>query len=76
VVGLADMMICGRDSNTSCALGNANIAQCQMPTAGAVNARVVSLVLTPNGRRLRYFDCCGTVLALDLITATTGMFPA
>lgn len=32
VVGLADMMICGRDSNTSSALGNAIIAnaKCQL----------------------------------------------
>lgn len=32
VVGLTDMMICGRDSNTSSALGNAIIAnaKCQL----------------------------------------------
>lgn len=41
-VGLADMMICGRDSNTSSALGTAiiaNVPLCQMPTARTVGAQ-------------------------------------
>ena len=62
-VGLADMMICGRDSNTSSALGNAIIANAKCQLLARPCSRLVSLVLAPNGRRLRYNNCCGTRLA-------------
>lgn len=57
-VGLADMMICGRDSNTSSALGNAIIANAKCQLLARPCSRLVSLVFAPNGRAATVVGPC------------------
>ena len=72
VLEVADMMICGRDSNTSSALGNAIIAnaKCQLLARSVLEARQPRSHAKWEAPTLH--NCCGTSLAYFNLVRAQG----